>query len=321
MKAKPAFLTQISLIAFLLAACGAPTPPPTPTPTPTPPPPTATAASSAASVRYHFVTNKLMIPTTQDQTDSFALNIDGDPQNSQDNLFGRLITLLVSISPNLELQSTIDQAINAGQIVTLHTLDTADPLNANNASWSVLLGQTAQTAPRFDGTDQFTLNPAAPTNTVISGSITNGHFTGGPGEVHAQLMILGAPVDVSLIGVRLEADVSEKGCTNGKLGGGITVSEFRDKLLPALSNGLNRVIGADAALGKTLLTTFDTDQNGSISADELQNNILLKLATSPDLDLLDASGKFNPRQDGVNDSMSVGLGFTCAPAIFTAPGD
>ena len=40
------------------------------------------------------------------------------------------------------------------------------------------------------------------------------------------------------------------------------------------------------------------------------------LAISPDMDLLDASGKFNPRQDGVKNSYSVGLGFTCVPATW-----
>ena len=38
-------------------------------------------------------------------------------------------------------------------------------------------------------------------------------------------------------------------------------------------------------------------------------------------DLLDASGKFSPGQDGVNDSYSVGLGFTCVPVIFNMPED
>ena len=52
-----------------------------------------------------------------------------------------------------------------------------------------------------------------------------------------------------------------------------------------------------------------------------ENNILPKLAISPDLDLLDASGKFNPRQDGVKDSLSLGLGFTCVPATLTVPGN
>ena len=318
MKIKHAFLLQATLIA-LLVACGAPAPAPTPIPpTPTlPPPPTATA--SAASVRYHYVTSSLLVPTTQDQADSFALNIDGDPQNQPDNLFGRLLILLNSISPDLKLQATIDDAVNSGQIVTLHSLQTGD-----SASWHVFLGQPVTTAPHFDGTDQFTLNPNAPTNTVLTGTLVNGHFAGGPGEVRAQLSFLGTPVDVGLVGVRLEADVSDKGCINGKLGGGITVSEFRAKLLPAMSDGLNRIIAAepaDSKLRTTLLTTLDANSDGSISADELENNLILKLATSPDLDLLDASGKFNPRQDGVKDSMSVGLGFSCAPAIFTAPGE
>jgi hypothetical protein len=78
---------------------------------------------------------------------------------------------------------------------------------------------------------------------------------------------------------------------------------------------------ADQALPTTLLQAFDSDQNGTITIQELENNPLLMLAVSPDLDLLDASGNFNPGQDGVKDSYSVGLGFTCVPDTFTAPGD
>lgn len=307
MKMKFAFLIQTSLIAFLLSACGAPTPAPTPTPT----------AAPAVSVNYHFVTSQLLIPTTQAQADSFALNIDGDPQNKADNLFGGLLTLLNSASPGLELQATIDKTITGGQIVSLHSLQG----DSQKASWSVFAGETAASAPRFDGTDTFKIDAAISTDVVLTGSVVNGRFDGGPGEVRAQFDVLGAPIDVSLLGVRLAADVSEKGCTNGRVGGGISVTDFQGKMLPALANGLNRVIAADQTLAPTLSATFDTDQNGTVTAEELQNNLLLKLATTPDLDLLDAAGKFNPRQDGVNDSMSVGLGFTCAPAIFTAPAE
>jgi hypothetical protein len=126
---------------------------------------------------------------------------------------------------------------------------------------------------------------------------------------------------VDLIGVRLEADLSAKGCANGKLGGGVTVGEFRGKLLPAIADGLNQIIKTDKAVANTLLQAFDSDQNGTITVQELENNPLLMIAISPDLDLLDASGKFNPGQDGVKDSYSIGLGFTCVPATFTAPGD
>lgn len=311
MKLRPIFLLSASLISLLLTACGALAPKPTPTPTPTPVPPTAAAPAAT----YHFVANKLMIPVTQEQANTFALNIDNDPDNHTDNLFGSLLSLLNTSVPGLEMQKTIDEAVNAGQAITLHSLKT----DSASATWSVFLGEPVADAPRFDGTDTFTLLSGAPTNTQINGTFTNGHFAGGPGEVRAQMVILGSSIDVGLIGVRLEADVNEKGCTNGKLGGGITVTEFREKVLPNLANGLNRVVAADKDLGPTILSVFDTDQNGSVSVDELQNNIIIQLATSPDLDLLDASGKFNPRQDGVKDTMSIGLGFTCVTANFDEP--
>jgi hypothetical protein len=133
------------------------------------------------------------------------------------------------------------------------------------------------------------------------------------------MFLLGQLIDVDLIGVHIEADLNAQGCTNGKLGGGMIVDEFRGKLLPAIAGGLNEIINADKTGANLLLQTFDSDQNGTITAQELENNPVLMIAISPDLDLLDASGKFNPSQDGVKDSYSLGLGFTCVPATFAAP--
>ena len=74
MKMKNVFVAaSAGLILLLLAACAALKP------TPTQPAPTAEVLP-ATGVQYHFVTNKLMIPTTQAQTQEFALNVDGDSQ-------------------------------------------------------------------------------------------------------------------------------------------------------------------------------------------------------------------------------------------------
>jgi hypothetical protein len=315
MKMKRVFVVNAGLILLLLAACSAIRPVPTPTPVSKPTP----QIMPATGMQYYFVTNKLLLPTTQAQTQEFALNIDGDSQQTLDNKFGEMLTLLTSAAAGLELQPTLDQAINTGQLVSLHLVKTDDLLNAPSISWSILLGQKTQSAPKFDGSDKFTLDPAASINPPIIGTLTNGHFTGGPGMAQVQMFLLGQLVDVNLIGVRLETDLSAKGCANGKLGGGVTVDEFRGKLLPAIADGLNKFIKANNAMANTILQAFDSDKNGSISVQELENNPLLMLVISPDLDLLDASGKFNPGQDGVKDSYSVGLGFTCAPANFTAP--
>ena len=100
----------------------------------------------------------------------------------------------------------------------------------------------------------------------------------------------------------------------------MTVDEFRGKLLPAIADGLNLMIKADQAAATAILQAFDSDSNGTITSQELENNPLLMIAISPDLDLLDASGNFNPSQDGVKNSYSVGLGFTCVPATLTGTG-
>jgi len=306
------------LIIMLLAACNLPQPKPVPTQTPES---QQSAVTTTASQQYHFVTNKLLLPVTQALTQSYALNIDGDAQQHTDNRVGELLTLLNSAAPALEIQTTIDQVVSSGQLVTLHLVQTADLKNAQGVSWSIFPGQATTSAPTFDGTDKFTLDQSAPLNLPLTGTLSNGHFSGGPGTARIQVSLLGQTVEVDLIGVRLESDLSVMGCANGKLGGGVTVTNFRENLLPAIANGLNQITKADPSVGGTLQPLLDTDKNGTITAPELENNPLLMLAAAPDLDLLDASGKFNPNQDGVKDSYSIGLGFTCVPATFTAPGN
>ncbi|HEY2980433.1 MAG TPA: hypothetical protein VGJ22_04585 [Anaerolineales bacterium] len=299
------------LALMLLAACSGQESTPMP----------AQAAAPATGIQYHFVTNKLMIPTTREQAQAFALNVDGVSQEHPKNIFGELFALLTSAAQGVELQATLDQAVDTGQVVSLHMVKADDPLNDTSVSWSIYLGQKSESAPKFDGSDIFTLDTATPTNSPIVGSLTNGHFSGGPGAARVQMFIMGQLVDVGLIGVRLEADLSAQGCADGKLGGGVTVDEFNGKLLPAIAAGINQVTKTDAAAANAILQAFDTDEDGTITIQELEDNTLLMIAISPDLDLLDASGAFNPGQDGEKDSYSVGMGFTCVPASFDAPGD
>lgn len=309
---KNVFVTASAILMLsLLAACSALQP---------------TSVSTATAevlpttgIQYYFVTNKLLIPITQEQTQEFALNVDGDSQGHPDNMFGELVTLLTSAAPDLELQSTLDQTINTGQLVSLHLVKADDPLNDPSVSWSLFLGQKTQSSPTFDGFDEFAVDSSSPTNSPIVGSIANGRFAGGAGTARVQIFLMGQLVDVSLIGVRLEADLSAQGCTNGTLGGGVTVDEFRSKLLPTIAVGLNKMINADNGAANTALKSLDSDNNGTISTTELENNPLLMIALSPDLDLLDASGTFDPNQDGMKDSYSIGLGFTCVAAAFIAP--
>ena len=139
MKTKNVFVLNTGLIVLMLAACSALKP------TPAQPVSTPTAVIiPVTGVQYQFVTNKLLLPATRAQTQAFALNIDNDSKQNSDNKFGELLTLLTSAAPDLELQSTLDQAVDTGQLVSLHMVLTNDFMNDPSVSWSIFLGQSAQ---------------------------------------------------------------------------------------------------------------------------------------------------------------------------------
>lgn len=312
---KNVLVLNISLLLVLLAGCSALKP------TPTQPASTPTAAiTPSTGVQYQYVTNTLLLPATREQTQAFALNIDGDSKQSTENKFGELLSLLTSAAPDLELQATLDQTINTGQLVTLHMVKADDFLDDPSVSWFVFLGQP-DAAPKFDSFDNFTLDSETPLNSPVIGSVTNGHFSGGPGSVQVRMFLLGQFVEVNLIGVRLEADINQNGCVNGKLGGGVTDDEFQGKILPAIAIGLNQLVKDNNSAAPTILQAFDSDKDKTITAPELENNPVLMIAISPDLDLLDSSDAFNPGRDGEKDSYSMGLGFTCVPASFIVAGE
>jgi hypothetical protein len=72
---------------------------------------------------------------------------------------------------------------------------------------------------------------------------------------------------------------------------------------------------------KTVLDLFDDDKDGAVTADEIRMDPLSMALLAPDVDLLDASGAFNPRSDGTKDSLSLGLGFTCVNGVFAPAGE
>lgn len=312
---KIAFILNASLILLLLTGCN------TIKQTPAPPVSTPTLiVTPATGVQYQYVTNTLVLPATSEQTQTYALDIDGDPKQTTDNKFGELLSLLASAAPNLELQATLDESISTGQLVTLHMIKADEFLNDPSVSWFIYLGQPAKYLS-FDNSGEFTLDSKTPLNSPVVGSITNGHFSGGPGSVQVRMNLLGQLIELDLIGIRLEADVNQNGCVNGILGGGITVEEFRSMLLPAIAAGLYRIAEENQDTASPLLQAFDSNKDKTITAEELEKNPILKLALSPDLDLLDSTGEFNPGQDGKKDSYSIGLGFTCVPASFIAAGE
>src|SRR5262249_36026167 len=149
----------------------------------------------------------------------------------------------------------------------------------------------------------------------------------GPTKIQLALVLVAGqttPLIVNLQGARLAASVDANGCTSGRIGGGVTATEINGSIIPAIATELNRRIAADSgcpahctdATNMSILMEFDkSPMDGTISADEVRNDTLIKGFLKPDVDLLDASGQ--PGKDGVAESLSIAVGFTCKKAVFT----
>jgi hypothetical protein len=274
----------------------------------------------------HFVASTLKAGPTPD---SNALDIGGS--SDPDNTVG---TLLIGLSlAGFDVDATLATAVGAGDIILLHSINAPSLTSASTATWQIYIGDPTAN-PKFDGTGTFTIASDSPTNAILSGSIAAGKFSGGPGTVSLQVaLISGAdPLDLTLYGTKLEADVTATGCTNGKLDGAIKKGDLHDHVLPALVDGLNAKIAADGTCSanfetcntsnKALLMFIDRDSHSGnsdnhIQLSEIEENGTVAALLVADLDFFnDTTGA--PGADGTNDSLSLAVGFECSKAVFTA---
>jgi hypothetical protein len=300
----------------------------------------------------HYVNDAIKAPQNNQETRDYALNIDGDAQNRPDNALGGILSALKT--NGVDIQTSVTDSINSGDLVLLHSVKAKSLTADAAATWQVYLGTALGSEPKFDGTDTFTIDPQSPDDGILNGAITAGEFNGGPGDVTIQLALTtGAPIKVKLVGTRIKATVKADGCSDGVLGGGITKEELDGSVIPGIVTLMNNSIKDDGANGplacetnndpvcvpnpagkatscdtvrkvcvsstsKTILGLFDANNNVEITEEEVKNAVIIKALLAPDVDLLNASGAFEPGVDGKKDSLSVGIGFTCSKAIFEA---
>ena len=77
----------------------------------------------------------------------------------------------------------------------------------------------------------------------------------------------------------------------------------------------------DGSAGEQVLTLFDANGDCTVTTEELLASDLVDgTIRNPDLDLFDGdSDEFNPNQDGVKDSISLGVGFSAVAGTFDVP--
>jgi hypothetical protein len=296
---------------------------------------------------YHYVQTSLLVPTTPAEQQRYGLDLDGDPQGRPDNRLGGVFSVL---SGFMDMQSQIDEAIEGGSLILLHSIRADDIVSDSSVSWQVYIGES-ESDPDYTGGGQFTIDPAGPKDALVVGRLIGGQFTGGPGTVDVVIpLVEGAdPLVVTLIGARIEADITADGCAFNssappKLGGAITKNDLDTKIMPVVFDMVKTTLDRDCpyggdgkrvcetgSTGKQIMDIFDPENTGDVTLEMIKENDLIVELLKPDVDLLDCGGSeaqdcnpktsFNPRKDGVPDSLSLGIAFDCINAKFTASGE
>jgi hypothetical protein len=326
-------LTWVLGVASLGGACGDDG-------TTAPPPP----AVDRDGIHTQFVIDRILLPTTATQASMLGLNIDGDEQGRPDNALGQILATLSSQGGEaVDLQGEIDLAMNQGNIIVLANMQAKSLQTATGVGMWVFLGADPDPAPcdgdvcgrHLAGGASFSISPSSPPNpndVLLVGQNVGGKYTGGPGTVTLELSLIADtdPVVLNLVGARAEVNVSEGGLMNGKLGGAVTEAELNSNVLPAIASLVGDTVARDCSgthpdcctagsTGQTLIDLFDTNEDCQVSLDEIRNSNLISSLLAPDVDLFDDTGKFNPRTNGIKDSLSLGIGFSGVPATYTLP--
>jgi hypothetical protein len=292
---------------------------------------------------YQYVIDTIQLPADSDEAEALGLDVDGDAVT--DNGLGQLIQVLNG-ALSTDVGALLTEQVDDGRVIVLANLQTVSFGDAERVGFWILRGADPVPQPCLDagdticrrhltGTGSFTVAPGATTDSLIGGNIAGGFFNGydfGTITIYVPVMAGAPPLAVAIVGARAYVDVGESGLMSGKLAGGLTDEEIQTNLLPQLlvlwndriaeqCSGTSPDCCPDGSDGDQLVDLFDSDGSCDLTLQELQDSIFLNALLEPDVDLLDAEGFYNPREDGVLDSISIGIGFTAVPATYDLPPD
>jgi hypothetical protein len=258
---------------------------------------------------HTYVVSEVSIPTTPAEVESFGADLDRDGE--VDNRLGAILAALAG--QGVDLQTAVTGAIDRGSIILLINRRTESFSSTSDARAEVRRGDPMTAMPQpcagpgdmicrkhLDGTGAFQIAADSPTDAALNGEITGGTFQGGPGTVSFEIS-LGGPIAVpfQLIGARARAiGLTESGIDTVLVSGGLTIARFERDLLPGIRDRIADLVrvscpgtappGCGCTLGpstsRTLLTVFDNaPPDCRITADEIQNNLLVAALIAPDV--------------------------------------
>jgi len=296
-----------------------------------------------SGANHTYVVSAINLPENGTEAMQLGLDIDGKANDGVDNQLGSVIGSIGALAPDLDLQASLDESVDNGELALLVNVKATDLVNANGVGlWVYLATDQITPAPctdpanpatcrkHLEGTGMFSVDSAGPQDAKLAGRIMAGKFTGGPGNVTLRIALAGTPIELPLQKARAEISmVSDNGwpAMGSKIGGAVAQTDINTKVIPAIGNTVRSSYEegcpvpqggtrtppacncADGSTGKTMQTLFDKSPKDCEITDAEVMSVVGGFLT-PDIDL---------DGDGTNDALSLGLGVTAVKATFTVP--
>lgn len=240
---------------------------------------------------YHYVFNKVLVPTSQAQVTQYGLDLNGDGE--VDNAVGKALASIVTLL-GFDIQGSVDRAVLSGRLIGLADLQTPDFTSAAGAGIRVFLGSNPQPPACSGASDtvvctmakpavctgcgkhlsngSFSIASTSPDDPAITGKINGGTFTGGPGTMSLLISLGDAdPIRFDLVNAKVKASgISEAtigtsagaAITDGVvLAGIITEASVDNTVLPGIKAQLDSTLtkGGCQASGPPTCGCADTD--------------------------------------------------------------
>jgi hypothetical protein len=279
-----------------------------------------------------YVVSEVSVPTTNPQAMEIGLDLNGD--KVVDNQLGAVLAALST--SGFKVQDALTKAINEGDIVLLASIQTSSFSSSGNVGFRVFIGDTATVTPapctsttdtacrhHLDGNGSFTIAASSPTDAEVTGKISGGTFTGGPGDISLKIALGSTDgVQLDLIGARAKATgISATAVDSIIVAGALTQDDLNSKVIPEIFKQLGPIVTSDCptgvlpdcgctagSTGKTILSLFDNmPKDCKLVVEEIQNSTLLKSLLAPDVTI---DGKM---------AISLGVKVKATKATFTVP--
>lgn len=274
-----------------------------------------------AQLSYHYVVNAITLPMSY--TD-FAVDLNAD--GSTENQFGNIVKTL--LSQKIDAQASENSSIMKGEGLTLFSFKNSDPsFTTDDGAAAVSYLAQNMAMPNFGGGGMFTVDTTVPSGT-LAGPLASGQFLSTdpytlatPPTVWVRIGLSpGVAVNMPCVGARVRFKPAAGGLQMGQLNGGMKKTDIDAILVPGIRQSLDNIahtMPCDTNC-TNVLTTFDSNMNGTIELSEVQNNVLVINILKPDVQLFDANGNWKPTSPAVTkDSISFGVGFAAVPAVFS----